>query len=136
MYKWILATAGRWGLIKFSNALYLFDHEPTMIKHKKGCGVNFPSPHPCGFSNNVFSKDRVKPCFFMTFNIIISHIFPENFSEISEVVQRIWKLSLSIWTIFINFINFLDFLQFAVTKKLITSAYNGPFKHLFTFNIL
>ena len=136
MYKWILATAGGWGLIKFSNALYLFDHEPTKINHKKGFGVNFPSPHPYGFSNNVFSKDRVKPCSFVFFNMIISHIFPENFSEISEVVQGIWKLSLSISTIFINFINFLDFLHFVVTKKLITSVYNRPFKHLFTFNIL
>ena len=26
---------------------------------------------------------------FMTFNIIISHIFPENFIEIPEVVQKI-----------------------------------------------
>ena len=27
---------------------------------------------------NLSSDERVKPCFFVTFNIIISHIFPEN----------------------------------------------------------
>ena len=38
---------------------------------------------------NVSSKERVKPWFFETFNIIISHIFPGNFIEIPQVVQKI-----------------------------------------------
>ena len=46
---------------------------------------------PCGFSKNVSSRERVKPLLFMTFNIIISNIFPENFIEIIEVVQKIYK---------------------------------------------
>ena len=33
--------------------------------------------------------------FFVTFNIIIRHIFPENFIEIPQVVQKIWRISLS-----------------------------------------
>ena len=38
-----------------------------------------PSPPPdCAFSKNVSSKERLKPWFVLTFNIIISHIFPEN----------------------------------------------------------
>ena len=45
---------------------------------------------PCGFSKNVFSKDGVKSWFFVTFNIIISHIFPENFNNIRQVAQKIW----------------------------------------------
>ena len=49
---------------------------------------------PCGFSNNVSSKERVKRWFFGTFNIIISHIFPENFIEIPQVVQKLWRISL------------------------------------------
>ena len=53
----------------------------------KRLGGQFNSP--CGFSKNVFSKERVKPCFFVTFNIIISHTFPENFIEIPQVVQKI-----------------------------------------------
>ena len=40
-------------------------------------------------SKNVSSKDRVEPWFFVTFNIIISYIFPENFIEILLVVQKI-----------------------------------------------
>ena len=41
---------------------------------------------PCAFSKNVFSKERVKPCFFVTFKIISKHIFPENFIEFPQVV--------------------------------------------------
>ena len=37
----------------------------------------------------ISSKGRVKPWFFMTFNIIISYIFPEKFIEIPQVVQKI-----------------------------------------------
>ena len=38
----------------------------------------------------MFFRKRVKPCFFcVTFNIIVSHIFPENFIEISQFVQKI-----------------------------------------------
>ena len=52
---------------------------------------NEPSPPPpyCVFYKNVSSRKRGKPWFFMTFNIIISHIFPENFIEISQVDQKI-----------------------------------------------
>ena len=40
-------------------------------------------------SKNVSSKERVKPCDFVTFNIIISHIFPEYFIKIRQVVEKI-----------------------------------------------
>ena len=65
--------------------------------------------HPCAFSKYVSSKERVKAWFFVTFNIIISHIFPENFIEITQVVQNLWRISLSILAIFINFLDFLTF---------------------------
>ena len=52
------------------------------------CHRNHFDP-PCGFSKNVSSKERVKPWFFMTFNIIIRHTFPENFIEILQVVQKL-----------------------------------------------
>ena len=42
----------------------------------------------CGFSKNVSSKERVKP-FSVTFDIILRHIFPENFIEFRQVVQEI-----------------------------------------------
>ena len=45
-------------------------------------------PH-CDFSKNVSSKDRVRPSFFVTFNINLKHIFPKNFIEFPEAVQKI-----------------------------------------------
>ena len=53
---------------------------------------------------------RWKLWFFVTFNIIINHIFPENFIEIPQVVQKVWRFSPSILTIFINFRIFWHFL--------------------------
>ena len=103
-----------------------------------------PSPPPiCRFSKNVSSKGRVKPCFFVTFNIIISHTFPENSIEISQVVQKIWTISLSILAIISYFhrfsSNFWIFWHFLVTKKLMTSAYNTwcqHFSHLTYFKLI
>ena len=48
-------------------------------------------PH-CGFSKSLSSKEGRKSWFFVTFNIniIMSHILPENFIEIPQVVQKIW----------------------------------------------
>ena len=51
----------------------------------------FFNPEKAGFSKNLFSRERerAKPCFFVTFNIITSQVFPENFIEIPQVVQKI-----------------------------------------------
>ena len=57
------------------------------LKRLGGLGGQFDAP--CGFSKNVSSKERVKPWFSVTFSIILSHIFPENFIEIPQVVQKI-----------------------------------------------
>ena len=46
--------------------------------------VNFTSA--CGFSKNVFCRERVKHWSFVTFDIKISHYIPENFIEITHVV--------------------------------------------------
>ena len=63
--------------------------------------------------------------FFVTFNIIISHIFPGNFIEIPQVVQKICRISLSISAIFINFYRFFRFFwRFLVTEKLMMSDHN------------
>ena len=56
---------------------------------KTAGGGQFDPSSPCGFSKNVSSKERVKPWFFVTFNIILSNIFPENFIEFPQVVQKI-----------------------------------------------
>lgn len=46
------------------------------------------TPPPCGLSKNASIKEKVKPWFFVTF-IVISHIFPQTFIEITQVVQKI-----------------------------------------------
>ena len=62
-----------------------------------GGGVNLTPPlPPGGFSKNVSSKEKVKRWFFVTFNIISRHIFPENFIEFPQVVQKILRNSQSI----------------------------------------
>ena len=53
----------------------------------EGGGVNLIPP--VVFSKIVSSKQRVKPRFFVTFKIIIRYIFPENFIEIPQVVQKL-----------------------------------------------
>ena len=63
----------------------------------------------CGFFKNVSAKEIVNSRFFVTFNIILSHIIIENFIEIPQVVQKIWRLSLTILVIFINFYQFFGY---------------------------
>ena len=70
-------------------------------------GVNLTPP--CSFFKNVSSKERVKAWIFVAFNIIMSHIFPKNVTEIPHVVQKIRKISLSISATFINVLDFLTF---------------------------
>ena len=49
---------------------------------------------PCGFSKIVFSIEGWSSV-FVTFNMILSHIFPKHFFEIPQVVQNIWRFSSS-----------------------------------------
>ena len=74
------------------------------ISTLKSLGGQFDSPY--SFSNNVFLKKRWNPGYFVTFSIIISHIFPENFIVIPQVVQKMWTFSLTISTHFSDFLTF------------------------------
>ena len=65
--------------------------------------------------------------------LLISHIFPENFIEIPQVLQNIWRFSPSILTIFTDFWIFCNSF---VAKKLMTSAYNRWCQQFYTFNLL
>ena len=47
-------------------------------------------------SKFVYFRERVKPCFLC--DLISSHVFPENFAEVPQVVQKIWRFSRSIFT--------------------------------------
>ena len=57
------------------------------LKRMKGEGRIGQFNLPSGFSKNISSKERVELWFFVTFNIIIIHIFPENFTQIPQVFQ-------------------------------------------------
>ena len=69
------------------------------------------------FSKNVSSKERVKPCFFVTIIVIICHIFPENFIEIAEVIQKLSRISVSILAIFLNFHRFSGFFDISLLQR-------------------
>ena len=92
-------------------------------------------PPAIWFFENVSSKERVKP-YFLWLLILSWHIFPENFIEISQGVQKIWRMFLNIGY-FCQFSSiFWIFWHFFVTKKLMTLAYNRWLQHFFTFNLL
>ena len=82
-----------------------------------------------GFSKIVFSRGRVKPCFFVTFNVIIRLIFPENFIKIPQVVQKIWRASSSTSPIFVNFPNFLTFPCYKQTNDVSIKQVMSAFQH-------
>ena len=69
------------------------------------------------FFKKLSSKGMVKPWFFVTFNIIISHIFPKIFNEIPQVVQKIWITSLSKLANFIDFHRFFGFSDISLLQK-------------------
>ena len=56
---------------------------------------DFDPPHLLVFPKRYF-LERVKPCFFIAINIIISLAFSENFSEIPQVFHTIRGFSPSI----------------------------------------
>ena len=72
----------------------------NLCNPKTGGEVNLT---PCGFSKIASSKERVKPWFFVTFNVILKHTFPENFTEFPQVAQKIRRNSQSILANFHQF---------------------------------
>ena len=71
-----------------SSFQYVFWHNLSwfVLTQKKLPPPPPPPPHPCGFSKNTSYKERAKPWFFVTFNIILT--FPENFIEFPQIVQK------------------------------------------------
>ena len=62
-----------------------FPNPKNASRVRKG---DFDPPHLVVFPKRYF-LERVKPCFFMAINIIISLTFSENFSEIPRVFHKI-----------------------------------------------
>ena len=51
--------------------------------------VGWGTENLCDVSKNSIFGERMKPCLFVIFSIIVSHIFPENFFETPQFVQKI-----------------------------------------------
>ena len=64
-----------------------------------------------------------------------SHLF-WNFHCNSQVVQKIWRISLQYYLFSSIFKNFWIFWHFLVTKKLMTSAYSSSCQHFFALKAL
>ena len=84
------------------NIKVVYNHRFTP---KKARGSIWLSP-PLSFSKKCF-LERGQIFVFVRLNIIKNHIFPENFIEIAQVFQKLWRFSPSILTIFIGFLEFL-----------------------------
>ena len=79
--------------LTFFHFLYISKENSYLTLKRLGeRGGHLDSPPPCGFLKYLSSKERVKPWYFATFNIIISHIFSENFIEVPQVslLKRDW----------------------------------------------
>ena len=63
-----------------------------MLEWGMGGGDQFDPP-PCGFSETAFSTEMAKPCFFVTFNVIIRHFLSENLIKVPQVVQKMLRFS-------------------------------------------
>ena len=95
-----------------------------------------PPPMPLfqGISKRCVFHKKGESLFFVTFDIIISHIFPEDFMEISKIIQNIRRFSYSQLTIFINFFYFLAFSSCKETNGISLKETTSAF--FFIFNVL
>ena len=65
-----------------------FYFNPNLPRGRKGgCGGGGQIDPSYGFLKNVFSKERVKPWFFVNFNIFLKHIFPEILNKFSVSIS-------------------------------------------------
>ena len=76
-------------LIQKVMQIYTMIFDPKAAAGARGFNLIPLLPLFVFFSKNLSSEERLKPCFFVTFNVIISHIFPENFIYIALVSLRI-----------------------------------------------
>ena len=102
------------------NSAYLSFYLPNKVHCltliRLGVSIWPSPPSPMWFLQKCVFWRNSKTLVFVTFDIVISHVFPENAIEISRVVQKIWRFSPSILTIFIDFSNFLTFICCKETK--------------------
>ena len=94
-----------------------FTYLPLTLKRLEGGGGNL-TPRPRVVFQKLYLLNRGwNPGFFVTFKIMIRHIFPENIIEIPQVVQMLWRISVSTLAIFINFYQFFGFLDISLLQR-------------------
>ena len=99
--------------------IHTFFYKQGFFSSQLQCYLNWGEVNltPCGFSKNVSSKKGMKPWFFVTFNIILRQICPENLIEFPQVVQKIRTISPSILAISINFYRFFGFFDITLLQR-------------------
>ena len=104
MFDWYGFDFGGTGLVELSVlfSYTIFDHQFYFKKISVYHSFTLDYLHP---QNWIFLRED--PWLFITFNIIIRHIFPEIFIEISQVVWKIWRYDVNI-NYFQQFFGFFD----------------------------
>ena len=72
---------------------------------------------PLWFFKNCIFLTEGETLVFYDFYIIIRHIFPENFIEIPQVVQKLWRIPLFILAIFNNFYQFFGLFDISLLQR-------------------
>ena len=73
-----------WEMFFYICLLFSFDLKSFINPKTAWEGFNLTSF--CGFLKNVSSKESVRPWFYVAFDIVISHNFPENFIKTPQFV--------------------------------------------------
>ena len=106
LYTWQIYTVSKSGVEISHRVMEIF----SVLKR-----LEWQFDPSCGFFENAPAKEIVNSWFFVTFTI--SQIIPENFIEIPQVTQKIWRLSLTILAIFINFYQFFGVFDISLWQK-------------------
>ena len=85
--------------------------------------------HILCFPKMSFYEKEWSSDFSVNFGVIISHIFSKNFTDISQLFQKIWRFSFSILTVFTNFLDLLTVACYKETGDVSTSRWSQKKKN-------
>ena len=71
----------------------------------------------CGFLKSESSKENVKPWFFVTFNVIVSHNFPQISLKFITSFRSYEEFLCQYYLFLLFFIIFLDFLNISLLQR-------------------
>ena len=105
----------RWDIADHNGVLVIFHNWNTPATNFVNLKINPKTvkeksiwPNSLWFFQKCAFYRESETLIFVTFNVIIIHIFPENFVEIPQVFWTIWRLSPSILTIFVDTLHFFN----------------------------